>query len=155
MQVIYSHVGNSNPFYVVYFMLAWFEGWQICVDTTLIIGFTYVVCKHDEIIGRVKAHMWSVFWFNFMSFTFEPGQMYAWVQSDSNASQKSKKKQADCRICLSWVLRNVKGYKLVHVRNRCRNVWVVSMYTCHFKWIFSVFRLQPLLHLCHILLLVE
>ncbi len=30
---------------------------QICVDTTLIIGFTYVVCKHDEIIGRVKADM--------------------------------------------------------------------------------------------------
>ncbi len=30
---------------------------QICVDTTLIIGFTYVVCKHDEIVGRVKADM--------------------------------------------------------------------------------------------------
>jgi hypothetical protein len=31
--------------------------WQICVDTTLIIGFTYVVCKLDEIIGRVNADM--------------------------------------------------------------------------------------------------
>ncbi len=51
--------------------------------------------------------------------------------SDSNASQKLKKKQADCRICWSWVLRNVKGYKLVHVRNRCPIVWVVSMYTVH------------------------
>ncbi len=30
---------------------------KICVDTTLIIGFTYVVCKHDEIIGRVNADM--------------------------------------------------------------------------------------------------
>ncbi len=24
---------------------------------TLIVGFTYVVCKHDEIIGRVNADM--------------------------------------------------------------------------------------------------
>jgi hypothetical protein len=38
----------------------------------------------------------------------------------------------------------VERYKLVHVRNRCHNVWVVSMHTCHSKWIFSVFRLQPL-----------
>ncbi len=57
MQVICPHVGSRHPFYVIYFMLALFEGWQICVDTTLIIGFTYVVCKHDEIIGRVKADM--------------------------------------------------------------------------------------------------
>jgi hypothetical protein len=49
----------------------------------------------------------------------------------------------------------VERYKLVHVRNRCRIVWVVSMYTCHSQWIFSVFRLQPLLHLCHLLLLAE
>ncbi len=57
MQVIYSRVGTSSPFYVTYFMLALFEGWQICVDTALIIGFTYVVCKHDGIIGRVNADM--------------------------------------------------------------------------------------------------
>ncbi len=25
----------------------------------------------------------------------------------------------------------MEGYKLVHVRNRCRIVWVVSIYTCH------------------------
>jgi hypothetical protein len=40
--------------------------------------------------------------------------------SDSIASQKVKEKQADCRICLISVFRNVKGYKLVHVGNRCR-----------------------------------
>ncbi len=60
------------------------------------------------------------------------------------ASQKVKEKQGDCRMSLVKVFRNVKRYKLVHVRNRCRNVWVVSMHTCHSKCIFSVFRLQPL-----------
>jgi hypothetical protein len=81
-------------------MLAWFEGWQICVDTTLIIGFTYVVCKHDEIVGRVKADMWSVFWFNFISFMLDEARCVPDYSSDSNASQKLKKKQAGRRICL-------------------------------------------------------
>ncbi len=32
------------------------------------------------------------------------------------------------------------GYRLVHVRNRCRIIWVVSRYTCHFKRILSGFQ---------------
>ena len=35
-------VGSSNPFCVIYFMPAWYEGWQICVDTTLINEFAYI-----------------------------------------------------------------------------------------------------------------
>ena len=127
VQVIYSQIEISNPFYVIYFMPAWFEGWQICVDTTLIIGFTYVVCKHDGIIGRVDADMWSL----------------STVQIVI-ASQKVREKASGLPHMFDQVFRNVERYKLVHVRNRCRIVWVVSMYTCHSQWIFSVFRLQPL-----------
>jgi len=42
VQVTYSCVGSSNPFCVIYFIPACFEGWQICVDTTLINEFTYI-----------------------------------------------------------------------------------------------------------------
>jgi hypothetical protein len=73
---------------------------MICIDTALIIGFTYVVCKHDGIIGRVNADMWSVFWFNFILFIFDQGRCVPKYSSDSIASQKVKEKQADCRICL-------------------------------------------------------
>ena len=152
MQVTYSCVGVSSPFYVIYFMLAWFEGWQICVDTTLIIKFAYI-CLYVNMMrigGCVNADMWPVFWLILFLFIFDLGRYVPEYSSDSNASQELKKKQAGVPHMIELSLRNVKGYKLVHVRNRCRIVWVVSMYTCHFKWIFSVFRLQPLLHLCHL-----
>ncbi len=35
------------------------------------------------------------------SFIFDPGRCVPKYSSDSNASQKSKEKQADCRISLS------------------------------------------------------
>jgi hypothetical protein len=38
------------------------------------------------------------------------------------ASQKVKEKQADCRISLVQVFRNVEKCKLVHVGKRCCNV---------------------------------
>jgi hypothetical protein len=37
------------------------RGGRSVLTRRLIIGFTYVVCKHDGIIGRVNADMWSVF----------------------------------------------------------------------------------------------
>jgi hypothetical protein len=42
--------------------------------------------------------------------------------SDSNASQKLKKKQAEVPHMFELSFGNVKGHKLVHVRNRCRIV---------------------------------
>jgi len=35
-------VESSDPFCIIYFMPAWCEGWQVCVDTTLINEFTYL-----------------------------------------------------------------------------------------------------------------
>ena len=152
MLVIYSCIGVSSPFYVVYFMPAWFEGWQICVDTTLIIKFAYI-CLHVNMMrigGCVNADMWPVFWLILFLFIFDLGRYVPEYSSDSNASQELKKKQAEVPHMIELSLRNVKGYKLVHARIECRIVWVVSRYTCHFKRILSVFRLQPLLHLCHL-----
>ncbi len=121
------------------------RGGRSVLTRRFIIRFTYVVCKHDGIIGRVNADMWSVFWFNFVLFIFNRSRCVSKYSSDSNCkSKKSEKKQAGCRICFVLVIRNVESDKLVHVRNGCHDVWVVSMYTCHSKWIFSVFRLQPL-----------
>ena len=42
--------------------------------------------------------------------------------SDSNASQESKKKQAEVPHMFELSFRNVKGYKLVHDRIECRIV---------------------------------
>ncbi len=39
--------------------------------------------------------------FNFIPFIFDEGRCVPEYSSDSNASQKSKKKQAECRISLS------------------------------------------------------
>ena len=102
------------------------------------------VCKHDGRGGCVNADMWPMFWLSLFLFIFDPGRYVPEYSSDSNASQKLKKSKRKCRICLSWILRNAKGYKIVHARIECRIVWVLSRYTCHFKRIFSVFRLQPL-----------
>ncbi len=55
MQVIYSPVEISSPFYVIYFMLAW--GGRSVLTRRLIIRFTCVICKHDGIIGRVNMDM--------------------------------------------------------------------------------------------------
>ncbi len=152
MQVIYSCIGVGSSFYVIYFMLACFEGWQICVDTTLIIKFAYI-CLYVNMMrmgGCVNADMWPVFWLILFLFMFDPGRYVPDYSSDSNASQELKKKQAEVPHMIELGLRNVKGHKLVHVRIECRIVWVVSRYTCHFKRILSIFRLQPLLHLCNL-----
>jgi hypothetical protein len=55
-------------------------------------------------------------------FIFNPGRYVPEYSSDSNASQELEKKQAEVPHMFELSLRNVKGHKLVHVRNRCRIV---------------------------------
>ncbi len=61
-------IGSSNPFCVIYFMLAWFWGvadlcWH---DTYQQVYIHMSVCKHDEIMGRVKTDVWPLFYFDFI-----------------------------------------------------------------------------------------
>ncbi len=53
---------------------------------------------------------------------FDLGRDVPEYSSDSNASQKLKKKQAEVPHMCELSFRNVKGYKLVHARIECRIV---------------------------------
>ncbi len=53
------------------------------------------VCKHDETGGCVTADMWPMFWLNLFLFMFDQGRYVPEYSSDSNASQKLKKKQEE------------------------------------------------------------
>jgi hypothetical protein len=120
------------------------RGGRSVLTRCLIIRFTCVICKHDGIIGRVNMDMWSVSWFYFILFIFNQNWCMSGYSSDSNRKSKSQRKASGLPHTFGLSFRNMERYKLVHVRNRCCNVWVVSLYTCHNNWIFSVFRLQPL-----------
>ena len=61
-------VGSSNPFYVIYFTPTWFWGvadlcWH---DTYQRVYIHMSVCKHGEIMGRVKTDVWPMFYFDFI-----------------------------------------------------------------------------------------
>ncbi len=48
--------------------------------------------------------------------------------SESNYKSKVKENQADCRVWLNVYKFSLFGmHKLVQVRNRCRNVWIMSL----------------------------
>ncbi len=68
------------------------RGGRSVLTRRLIITFTYVVCKHDGIIGRVNTDMWIVSWFYFILFIFNRNRCVSGHSSDSNCKSKSQKK---------------------------------------------------------------
>ena len=55
-QVIYPMLRVVARSMIIYLCSLDKKGGRICIDTTLVNGFTYIcLCEHDEIIGCVKA----------------------------------------------------------------------------------------------------
>ena len=67
-----------------------------------------VVCKHDENRGLCEHGYVIHALINFISILFDPGRYVPEYSSDSNASQKSKKKQAEVPRMFELSFRDVK-----------------------------------------------
>jgi hypothetical protein len=119
---IYPQVECSSPFYVIYFTPAWLESGKSVLTRYLIIKFTCVVCKHDEKC-RSCEYGYVIHVLILLLFIFNRNW---WMSGYSSESQKTKKSKRISKY--DWYEFSVsRMHKLVHVRNRCRNVWIMSL----------------------------
>ncbi len=116
-------------------------GWQICIDTAsyhqvyMCCVQTWWKCRSCEYGYVIRVLILLLFIYYLTGID----ECQATVQKViiSQKSKKIKRISAYDWYEFSWI----GMHKLVQVRNRCRNVWIMSLYIYHSKRIFSVFRL--------------